>query len=173
MFGTPNIYIYIYLTPRCILKSEKKWNNTCGSIGQGDMKKALGIYHFNFFVQLTFFKDLQILHPWPTSHPTIQKKHQKKQQSLRSLRSLFAFGPKSTSVPTHVAIRATDRPGIFHRAVIDESPGRTWISVVFYRDPMSNRDDVTGIPAYLDPSFGCHLLQVPGPFWGVFWGCRP
>ena len=34
---------------------------------------------------------------------------------------------------------------------------------------MGNRDDVTGVPR-LDPSFGCHILQVPGPFLGGFLG---
>ena len=172
MFGTPNIYIYIW-HPDAFWSRKKNETTHAGQLDKATWKKHLES------ITLTF------LYNWPSSKickfftldlrviQLFKQKHQKKQQSLRSLRSLFAFGPKSTSVPTHVAIRATDRPGIFHRAVIDESPGRTWISVVFYRDPMSNRDDVTGIPAYLDPSFGCHLLQVPGPFWGVFWGCRP
>ena len=35
---------------------------------------------------------------------------------------------------------------------------------------MGNWDDVTGIPAYLDPSFGCHLCRFQVRFGVVFWG---
>lgn len=115
------------------------------------MKKHMRVNWTRWHEKCTWNLSHWVIHNWPSSKicklftPYLQviqlmlkKKRQKKQQCLRSLRSLFAFGPKSTSVPKRVAIRATDRPGSqrCHQfgGGMDESdewPGRIWISIVF------------------------------------------
>ena len=220
------IYIYIYLTPKCNLKSEKKI-----------MKKHMRVNWTRRHEKSTWNLSLSLfLYNWPSSKickfftPNLRVIHKKKHQKKAAKSSIPTIplclrakkhqrsnarghkGHRSTSMITALSSQigggmdgvGHEWPGriwVFCRFLgvfwanslgysIDiqghlvrfgiwtprnmpkhRNSGGIWIPVVFYRDPMGNRDDVTGIPAYLDPTLrlGVTFCRFQVRFGVVFW----
>ena len=144
------------------------------------MKKHMRVNWTRWHEKCTWNLSHWVIHNWPSSKicklftPYLQviqlmfkKKRQKKQQCLRSLRSLFAFGPKK-----HQRSKARGHKG--HRS--------TWItalSSIWRGDGWKwwmTRSNLDFYSFYRDPIWAIGMMwlaEVAGPFWVFLWWCRP